>query len=330
MKKRSLRIFCGIIGMSIVLSIIYMQSIKGGKLHKESNPLEVRLVSDSKNMGEDILRYFHSYKVHINQDSIGNFKKGFIKSGVITEVPWEDDIEFRKLQKENDTPTLMVAFRTILPNPGIGEEYNVHLAADILKGTVVKSGEIFSQNKVVGPYIESRGFKKGLSYAGSNLTITEGGGVCKVASTLYNLAILSNLEVVERFNHSMPVAYLPYGQDATVAYGSKDIKFKNTTDSSILIWAQGIDNELFIAFYGNKKPPKVEWHHKIIEKYPAPVIYKDNPKLDAGTKNMVVEGMDGALVQSWVTIEDNNGKIKTKELGKSYYNPMAYVIEKRD
>ena len=37
----------------------------------------------------------------------------------------------------------------------------------------------------------------------------------------YNVAVLSNLKIIERHNHSMPVPYVPYGQDATVAYGSK-------------------------------------------------------------------------------------------------------------
>lgn len=330
LQKGFLKKFYGFIAISIILSIFYLWLNKGGELYRGSNPLETRLLNDSKNMGKDILRYPNPYKALIGQNIMGNFKKSFMKSGIITQVPWEGDIEFRKSQSESNTPILMLAFRTILPNPAIGEEFNVHLAANILKGTIVQSGEIFSQNKTVGPYTESRGFKKGLSYAGSNLTITEGGGVCKIASTLYNLAILCNLEVVERFNHSMPVAYLPYGQDATVVYGSKDIKFKNTTEFPILIWAQGIGNELYMAFYGSEKPPRVEWHHKIIERYPAPIIYKHNSKLDGGSKNILVEGMDGALVQSWVTIDQGDGEVEIKELGRAYYYPMVHLIGKGD
>ena len=93
--------------------------------------------------------------------------------------------------------------------------------------------------------------------------MTEGGGVCKIATTLYNLAVLSNLEVIERHNHSMPVNYVPYGQDATVAYGVKDLRFKNTTENSILIWAEMIGNRLYMGFYGSEKPPKVIWNHEV-------------------------------------------------------------------
>ena len=58
----------------------------------------------------------------------------------------------------------------------------------------------------------------------------------------------SNLEIIERHNHSMPVAYVPYGQDATVAYGIKDFKFKQHP-FPILIWAEGIGNRLCIPIW---------------------------------------------------------------------------------
>ena len=53
-----------------------------------------------------------------------------------------------------------------------------------------------------------------------------GGGACKIATSLYNLVVLTNQEVIERHNHSMPINYVPYGQDATVAYGVKDLNLK--------------------------------------------------------------------------------------------------------
>jgi hypothetical protein len=110
----------------------------------------------------------------------------------------------------------------VLKDPLPGEESNVHLAAKILSGAIVNPGEIFSQNERIGPYSESRGFQKGPTYNGSKLSTTIGGGVCKIASTLYNAAILSNLPIVERHPHGMPVPYVPYGQDATVSYGKID------------------------------------------------------------------------------------------------------------
>lgn len=249
-------------------------------------------------------------------------------SGETTVVPWEHDDKFKSAQEKNDAFKLLAAYRTVLRDPLPGEEYNVHLAARLLAGTVVKPGEVFSQNLRIGPYTESRGFQKGPTYNGSQLTTTVGGGVCKIASALYNVTILSNLPVIERHSHSMPVPYVPYGQDATVMYGAKDFKFKNGYSFPILIWAQGVDNILYIGFYGKIKPSKVQWHHETLKVDQAPKVYKRNTNLPIGKEKLVHEGMDGTVVKSWVTIESSDGTTTVRELGKSYYSPMPHIFEK--
>lgn len=251
-----------------------------------------------------------------------------VKSGPVEQVPWEEDERFRDALEKSNTPVMMAAYRTVLHDPLPGEEYNVHLAAGMLQGVVIKPGEVFSQNLGIGPYTEARGYRKGPTYFGSTLGTTVGGGVCKIASTLYNVAILSNLTIVERHPHTMPVPYVPYGQDATVAYGARDIKFSNNTPFPIMIWAQGVDNILYMAFYGGEAPPKISWHHEILDVFQAPVIYKSNSNLGEGVENVLIEGMDGAVVKSWLTIEQPDGTVTVKNLGISRYSPMAHVVEK--
>ncbi|MDP4267845.1 MAG: VanW family protein [Bacteroidota bacterium] len=251
-----------------------------------------------------------------------------LKSGPHEEMPWVNDVDFKAAVQNNGTPTLLGGYKTVLRDPLPGEEYNVHLAAKLLAGIVVKPGEVFSQNNSIGPYIEEKGFQKGPTYIGSQLVTTIGGGVCKIASTLYNVSILSNTEIVERHAHSMPVPYVPYGQDATVAYGARDFKFRNNTGSNILIWAQGIDNTLYMAFYGVTKPPKIEWGHEVQSVQKAQKTYKINPSLTQGTEKMLLEGMDGAVVRSWITIIAQDGTKKIKQLGISSYRPMNHLYEK--
>lgn len=248
-------------------------------------------------------------------------------SGPTTELPWKEDREFIKARLRNDTNVLLGGYRTVLKDPLPGEEYNVHLAASLLAGTVIKPKAIFSQNQTIGPYTEEKGFEKGPTYIGTTLTTTIGGGVCKIASTLYNVAVLSNLKIVERHNHSMPVPYVPYGQDATVSFGSKDIKFRNDTGSDIMIWAQGIDNVLYMAFYGCQPGPSIEWTHEVLEIRKASIQYKINPMLEAGEQRLLLEGMDGAVVKSWITISTRNS-VNVKYMGVSDYKPMSHLMEK--
>lgn len=248
-------------------------------------------------------------------------------SGSVTELPWDDEDDFNAAKTRYGTQTLLGAYCTVLNDPLPGEEENVHLGARLLSGTVLKSGETFSQNLTIGPYNSSRGYKKGPTYSGTWVTTTIGGGVCKIASTLYNVTVLSNLQVAERHCHGMPVPYVPYGQDATVSYGNYDFKFKNNTSHTILIWARGIENSLYIAFYGVDTPPQIEWHHQVLHVQKAPVVYKKNKLLAAGEKRVLVEGMDGASVRSWITVKNPDGTLEIKRMGSSYYKAMPYLIE---
>ncbi len=248
-------------------------------------------------------------------------------SGPVSDLPWDTDEKFAQAKNVTNAKVLMAAYRTVLKDPLPGEEYNVHLAARILCGTVVKPGEVFSQNQRIGPYTKARGFQEGPTYSGANLIKTTGGGVCKIASTLYNVAVLSNLPVVERRNHSMPVPYVPYGQDATVAEGVIDLKFRNDQSFPILIWAQGIDNTLYVAFYGEQAAPQVEWHHETLSQVKAPTVTRRNRALPLGAEKLVVEGMDGKAVRSWVTVVQPDGSTSIKKLGVSYYRPFPNIVE---
>ncbi|HEX3011515.1 MAG TPA: hypothetical protein VHQ70_05670, partial [Syntrophomonadaceae bacterium] len=72
-------------------------------------------------------------------------------SGPVKNVPWAKDRSFKTRQKAAGTPVQMAAFRTVLRDPLPGEEQNVHLAARLLAGIVVKPGQTFSQNNTIGP-----------------------------------------------------------------------------------------------------------------------------------------------------------------------------------
>jgi vancomycin resistance protein VanW len=240
---------------------------------------------------------------------------------------WENDEEFLKLCAVYRTNIRMAAFQTTLPDPLPGEEFNVGLAAKILAGTVVSPGKIFSLNGILGPRTKGRGFRLGPAYSGSKVIWVTGGGICKISTTLYNTAVLANLDIVERWPHGMLVPYVPPGQDATVSYGARDFKFRNSTARPILIWAEKVGNTLFVAFYGRSIPAKVTWHHQTIRRQEPYVIRKYNRRLHPGEKKLLQSGAAGILVKNWLTIRNGDGTTKTKNLGTDYYTPMPEVIE---
>jgi vancomycin resistance protein YoaR len=243
-------------------------------------------------------------------------------------LPWEDDQSFKEMKAKYNKLILIARYKATLSDPLPGEMFNVGHAAQKLAGTIVAPGEIFSQNHKVGPYSAENGFKSGPMYRGTTIVTSVGGGVCKIASLLYNLTVQSNLPVVERHCHSMTVPYVPPGQDATVCYGAKDYRFMNDTKGPILIWAKTVDKTLYMAFYGEQKPPKVTWHHEILKQIDFWTIYKYNNQLPKGEEKIIIPGQDGYVVKSWNTVEYPDGKKETKNRGKSYYNPLPQVIEK--
>ena len=71
-----------------------------------------------------------------------------------------------------------------------------------------------------------------------------GGGVCQVSSTMFNAAVMANMQIVASSAHAWPSAYVEPGRDATVDWQnfqnlnqSLDFKFKNTSDYPIFIVA---------------------------------------------------------------------------------------------
>ncbi|MGN1013165.1 MAG: VanW family protein [Clostridia bacterium] len=128
--------------------------------------------------------------------------------------------------------------------------YNITKACSILNGTIIKPGEEFSFNNTIGPMGEENGFKKATGFdSDGKLIQISGGGMCQISSTLYNVALLANLEITERHAHSRRVNYVPADKDATIYYGSLDLKFINNTDSDIKITAENDNYSVTIKMF---------------------------------------------------------------------------------
>ena len=110
---------------------------------------------------------------------------------------------------------------------------NLRLAADKINGTVLMPGETFSYNKVVGERTIAAGYREAPIYVQGQVVDGLGGGICQIATTLYNAVLYANLEIVERSNHQFVPSYVKASRDATVVYGSLDFQFKNNREYPI-------------------------------------------------------------------------------------------------
>lgn len=118
------------------------------------------------------------------------------------------------------------------------KRHNLRLAADALQRTRIAPGEVFSFARVIGPPIASRGYRAGRTLVGGEVAASIGGGLCQLSGLLYLAALECGLEIVERHPHSLDIytdatRFAPLGADATVVYGHRDLRFRNTLDMQI-------------------------------------------------------------------------------------------------
>src|SRR5207244_5468918 len=144
----------------------------------------------------------------------------------------------------------LVSFTTDMGASSSNRIHNVHLMADFIDGTIIRPGETFSFNEVVGPRTAERGFLEGQMIIGSLVLPSIGGGVCQTATTLFNDAFDLGLPIVERTNHNLYLAHYPLGRDATVSWGGPDFKFRNDLKHGLLIKTTYTDQTLTFTFYG--------------------------------------------------------------------------------
>ncbi len=153
---------------------------------------------------------------------------------------------------------------------------NLAVSCKAVNGYIVMPGETFSFNKVVGPRTIAAGYRPGNAYIGGEVVLDVGGGICQVSSALYCCAVLADLQIVERYNHAYLPSYVPYSQDATVAWGGLDFKFKNNTEYPIKIEASASGGTVVVRFWGtDTKDYYVKFASETIRWIPYETIYQE-------------------------------------------------------
>jgi len=117
----------------------------------------------------------------------------------------------------------------------VGRTRTVRRAIALVNNNIIAPGQVFSLNDVVGERTQARGFGVGHVFVDKKMKMEVGGGMCQVATTLFNAALLADMEIVERHQHVRTVPYVKAGSDATVWWGKKDLKIRNNTLTPIYI-----------------------------------------------------------------------------------------------
>ncbi len=144
-------------------------------------------------------------------------------------------------------------FTTSYSSSGTARSANVANGCRLINGVTLYPGEEFSTLALITPFTTDNGYYPAASYANGRVVDSLGGGICQVSTTLYNAVLNAELEVTERFNHSMIVAYVDPSADAAIAESAdKDFCFVNNTDYPIYIEGITKNKKITINIYGKE------------------------------------------------------------------------------
>lgn len=277
-----------------------------------------------------------NYKLTIVPEKVGiQFDKAEAKriiretEGDVISIPVET-IAPQKTAKDVENslfPDQLATYSTKYAQSNTNRSYNIYLASKNIDGAVLAPGDVFSYNDAVGPRTASRGFKDAGVYVGNRVEQGIGGGICQVSSTLFNAAVLADLNIVYRTNHSMPVSYVPRGRDATVSYGSIDFKFSNNTDAPVQIRASAGNGTNTISIYGVKADKSKSIALEVVQTGTTPFTTKkkDAPDLPQGKVKIEQKGSNGTSYSTY-KITNINGKQANRELlTKSSYVTIEQI-----
>ncbi|WP_128428261.1 VanW family protein [Streptomyces cyaneus] len=135
---------------------------------------------------------------------------------------------------------------------------NIGRAAELINGSVVMPNQTWSFNKTVGERTEANGFVEGIMILNDEFTKAPGGGVSAVATTMFNAIFFAGVKPVEHGAHSFYIERYPEGREATVAWGSLDLRFNNDSGNAIYIQAEATDTSVTITFLGTRKYDEIE------------------------------------------------------------------------
>ena len=208
---------------------------------------------------------------------------------------------------------------------------NLVLACKKLNGKVIMPGETLSYNETLGPRTYAAGYRNGKIYENGQVVDGLGGGICQISSTLYNAALMSDMEIVERRNHQFVTSYVDEGRDATVVYGLTDFKFKNTRKYPIRIVASASGGVATISIFGIKEADReytYSFRTETISTIPYTTKYVEDSSLTAGREVVTQNGKNGLVCKTYMTKMLNGKVVSTKLLSTDTYSAMQRIVKR--
>lgn len=224
----------------------------------------------------------------------------------------------------------LAGYTTYFPAGTYARSINLKIALSYMDGVVVMPGETYSYNDNIGDTTASKGYQAAATFKGGTTVNEMGGGICQTVSTLYNVALMANLEIVERHQHGLPVGYVPPSRDATVYSPVLDFKFKNNRETPIkIVTSFTYGGSLNVSIYGTKQnnDPEVTLSSNTTSTIPYTTKYEYDPNIPSGEQRVISNGVNGYTSESYITKTLNGQVIYSGLLSRDTYNAQQQVVK---
>ena len=210
-----------------------------------------------------------------------------------------------------------------------GRTMNVESGAGHINGTLVQPGEEVSANALMEPYTEENGYGMAASFENGEVVDSMGGGICQVSTTLSNARLLAEVEITERYAHSMLVSYVEPSMDAAIAGDVKDLKFKNNKEDPVYIEAVLSGGNVGFNIYGKETRPEnrtVEFESETIETTESDEIRYVATDDYIGEMYTSSSAQEGLTAQLWKIVYEDGEEVSRDTVNYSQYNGSAETI----
>lgn len=249
---------------------------------------------------------------------------GVTITAVITEQ--EPKIKTEDLETIQD---VLGTYTTGFSSSGWARATNLEVGASKINGHVLMPGEVLSGQECMAPITAANGYKTATAYENGRSVDSIGGGICQIATTLYNASLYAELDIVQRQNHSMTVAYVDHSRDAAIAGTYKDIKIANPYDTPIYIEGYTSGKKLTFTIYGKETRPEnrtIDFESKTLQWInPGDPIEEQDPTLQPGQRVKVQSAHTGVRSELYKCVYIDGVLQERTLLNKDSYNASKAI-----
>lgn len=217
-----------------------------------------------------------------------------------------------------------------IPLSGSSERINnIRLLCSLINNSLVAPGTTWSFNGTTGERTAEKGFQTAPVIINGKHEDQLGGGICQIATCIFNAACFSGLGIAERTNHDFYISsYDDYGfADATVSWKSPDLKWVNDMSTYVLMTAVVTDEDVVVTFWGTKDGRTVEcqrgeWREG--DKFVS--ITEVDPALAPGERKTTQNGQDGRSIDIRYLATAADGTVLHDVTFHSIYSAQNEII----